>query len=87
MFRYDSIPDDVKLCGNPTADVSILNVTLPMNDAPMAQYSTLQEAHKSPGQVLSQYLFNQRWIWSMRSADNANLDGGNIAHILDALLK
>lgn len=88
FYRYDSIPDDVRFCGHPSADISILNVTLPITDTPMGQYSALQqETQKSPGQVLSQYLFNQRWVWCMRGGENAALDGANIAHMLDAILK
>lgn len=78
IYRYDSIPDEIR-CG-----VSELQETKIVDEK--LNLST-RASQPAPRSVLSQYLFNQRWVWSMGPTENAMLEEKDIAQMLEAIMK
>lgn len=78
LVKYDSIPDEIR-CG-----VSELQETKIVDEK--LNLST-RASQPAPRSVLSQYLFNQRWVWSMGPTENAMLEEKDIAQMLEAIMK
>ena len=78
-FRYDSIPDEIRRDKDRKIDKSISEVPSAVGDRQVA-------LPRAPGSVLSQYLFNQRWVWKMGPSQNATLEERSIAQMLQTII-
>ena len=81
IYRYDSIPDSVKNSSSAMQHTIDTNASMNIKQFPS------QELQKTPGSVLVQYLFNQRWVWSVGSIHNVTIDASSIAQMLEAITK
>ena len=83
--RYDTISDEVRGSGY-SKDVlnEILDCETPSTTA-IIQHQNQQIG--STQSVLGQYLFNQRWVWSMNINPTTSFDVSSIAQILNTILK
>ena len=59
------------------------SVSYPIHRLPV----NAMDSSRIPGSVLSQYLFNQRWVWSLRMNEKLVLESTSVSQILDKLLK
>ena len=79
LNRYDMIPDDVKNASHHLQNAGV--------DTEASINIAYQDPQRTPGSVRSQYLFNQRWVWSVASAHNLTINANNIAQMLEAITK
>lgn len=98
--RYDTISDEVRGSGY-SKDVlkEILereSPSMPTTTSASTQASTpttttvpqpQSQQIGSTQNVLGQYLFNQRWVWSMNINPTTSFDVSSIAEILNTILK
>lgn len=80
LFRYESIPNEMRsYTQHSHRPERIINEKDSLR--------TYQTDTRAPGAVLSQYLFNQRWIWCMSPITSGTSDGNSISHIVGMIMR
>ncbi|XP_065662266.1 KICSTOR complex protein SZT2 isoform X3 [Hydra vulgaris] len=88
LVKYDLIPDEVRKSVQLLTNENVLKrFSKDYSSDFQEQNRVLQDQQRIPGSILSEYLFNQRWVWTMHANEHIVLEDRSVSQMLEAILK